>query len=100
MIIVTGAVTARPESFEALLEASLAHVRRSRTEPGCIGHAVRIDAENPLQLVFFEEWSDRAAAARRRGLFARPISPAGCPRPVPAREPRPVRRSCPRPGAP
>lgn len=61
MIIVTGAVTARLDAFEALLEASLEHVRRSRSEPGCLSHAVHIDAENPLRLVFFEEWVDREA---------------------------------------
>ena len=61
MIIVTGSVTAKPGSFEALLEASLAHVHRSRSEDGCISHAVRIDSEEPLKLVFFEEWRDIAA---------------------------------------
>ena len=52
-IIVRGDVTARPESFERLLEAALAHVARSRTEAGCIEHGVAVDAENPLRLVFF-----------------------------------------------
>ncbi|MDB5679873.1 putative quinol monooxygenase [Sphingomonas bacterium] len=61
MIIVTGSVTAKPGSFDALLEASLAHVHRSRTENGCISHAVRIDSEEPMKLVFFEEWRDVAA---------------------------------------
>ena len=61
MIIVTGSVTANPGQVEALLEASLAHVHRSRTEDGCISHAVRIDSEDPMKLVFFEEWRDMAA---------------------------------------
>lgn len=61
MIIVTGAVIARPEGFEALSEASLAHVRRSRAEPGCIHHAVNVDAENPLRLFFFEKWESMEA---------------------------------------
>jgi len=61
MIIVTGSVSARAGAFEALREACLAHVRRSRTEDGCISHAVRIDTENPLKLVFFEEWRDLAS---------------------------------------
>lgn len=61
MIIVTGSVTARPDSFEALLQASLDHVQRSRSEDGCISHAVHIDAEDPLRLVFFERWRDMAA---------------------------------------
>jgi quinol monooxygenase YgiN len=61
MIVVTGSVTARADSFEEVLELSLEHVRRSRTEPGCISHAVHVDCENPLRLVFFEQWADRAA---------------------------------------
>ncbi|MDB5468886.1 MAG: antibiotic biosynthesis monooxygenase [Caulobacter sp.] len=61
MLVVTGTVTARPDSFEAMLEAALHHVRRSRTEPGCLKHGVSIDAEDPLTLVFYEEWQDRAA---------------------------------------
>ncbi|MBU1378173.1 MAG: antibiotic biosynthesis monooxygenase [Alphaproteobacteria bacterium] len=61
MLIVTGSMTARPDSFVALREAALAHTRRSRAEPGCISHAVHVDCENPLRLVFYEEWADRAA---------------------------------------
>jgi quinol monooxygenase YgiN len=61
MLIVTGSVTARPETFEQLLEAALAHVRRSRAEPGCIGHSVHVDCEDPMRLFFYEEWEDRAA---------------------------------------
>jgi quinol monooxygenase YgiN len=61
MIIVNGAVTARAESFEILLEASLDHVARSRQERGCISHSVHLDCEDPLRLVFFEEWADRDA---------------------------------------
>ena len=61
MIVVTGSVTAREDSFDQMRELSLEHVRRSRTEPGCISHAVHVDCENPLRLVFFEQWADRAA---------------------------------------
>ena len=61
MIIVTGSVTARPDSFDALRKASLDHVHRSRTEPGCISHSVQVDCEDPLRLFFFERWSDMDA---------------------------------------
>jgi quinol monooxygenase YgiN len=61
MIVVTGSVTARADSFDEVRKLSLEHVHRSRTEPGCISHAVQIDCENPLRLVFFEQWADRAA---------------------------------------
>jgi quinol monooxygenase YgiN len=61
MIVVTGSVTARPDTFDEVRRLSLEHVHRSRTEPGCISHAVRVDCENPLKLVFFEQWADRAA---------------------------------------
>ena len=61
MIVVTGSVTARPDSFVEVRRLSLEHVHRSRTEPGCISHAVHIDCEDPMRLVFFEQWADRAA---------------------------------------
>ena len=61
MIVVTGSVTARADSFDEVRNLSLEHVRRSRTEPGCVSHAVHVDCENPLRLVFFEQWADRAA---------------------------------------
>jgi quinol monooxygenase YgiN len=71
MIVVTGSVTARPETFEEVQKLGLEHVRRSRTEPGCLSHAVHIDCENPLRLVFIEQWADRAALATH---FAVPAS--------------------------
>ena len=61
MIVVTGSVTARADSFDEVRKLSLEHVHRSRGEPGCISHAVHVDCENPLRLVFFEQWADRAA---------------------------------------
>lgn len=71
MIVVTGSVTARPETFEEVRRLSLEHVHRSRAEPGCISHAVHVDCDNPLRLVFFEQWADRAALAAH---FAVPAS--------------------------
>ena len=71
MIVVTGSVTARQDSFDEVRRLSLEHVHRSRGEPGCISHAVHVDCENPLRLVFFEQWADRAALLRH---FAVPAS--------------------------
>jgi quinol monooxygenase YgiN len=71
MIVVTGSVTARQDSFDEVRRLSLEHVHRSRGEPGCISHAVHVDCENPLRLVFFEQWADRAALLRH---FAVPTS--------------------------
>jgi quinol monooxygenase YgiN len=70
MIVVTGSVTARQDSFDEVLKLSLEHVRRSRTEPGCTSHAVHVDCENPLRLVFFEQWADRAALLAHFGVPA------------------------------
>jgi quinol monooxygenase YgiN len=61
MILVTGSVVARADSFDEVRRLSLEHVNRSRSEPGCISHAVHVDCEDPLRLVFLEQWSDRAA---------------------------------------
>ena len=71
MIVVTGSVVARQDAFEEVRKLSLEHVRRSRAEPGCISHAVHVDCENPLRLVFFEQWADRAALLAH---FAAPAS--------------------------
>lgn len=60
MIIVTGRIRARAGGLDELRKAALAHVRRSRTEPGCTSHDVAVDCEDPLALVFFECWSDLA----------------------------------------
>ena len=61
MLIVTGRIVARADSFDEVRAGALAHVARSRTEDGCISHGVAVDCENPLALVFFEEWRDWAA---------------------------------------
>ena len=61
MIIVTGTVLGTPATIDELIRSSLEHVRRSRLEPGCIAHAVHRDVEDPLRLVFVEQWSDKEA---------------------------------------
>lgn len=61
MVIVWGSIEAREEALETLRQLSVAHVHRSRREPGCISHSVHTDVENPLRLVFYEEWQDMPA---------------------------------------
>jgi len=61
MILVTGTVTAKPDTVDEMLRVSSDHVHRSRTEPGCISHHVSIDADDPLTLHFIERWQDEAA---------------------------------------
>ena len=61
MIIITGSIIAKSDTFDELRATSLAHVARSRTEDGCISHDVSVDCDNPLRLVFIEHWRDRAA---------------------------------------
>ncbi len=61
MIIVTGTVLGTPETIDELIRLSLEHVRRSRTEPGCVSHAVHRHVEEPLRLVFVERWADKAS---------------------------------------
>ena len=71
MIIVTGTVLAKPDTFDAVLKLSREHVERSRKEDGCISHDVHIDTGNRLRLFFFERWRDEAAL---RAHFAVPAS--------------------------
>jgi quinol monooxygenase YgiN len=61
VLIVTGSVQARPETIERVLAISLEHVRRSRQEPGCLLHSVHRDVEDPMRVVFLEQWSDADA---------------------------------------
>lgn len=58
MIIVIGAILAKPECIGELRNLSVEHVRRSRAEPGCLAHNVSVDDENELRLVFVEYWAD------------------------------------------
>lgn len=61
MIIVTGSVVVRPDDLDRAVAVALEHVRRSRTEPGCLLHSVHHDVEDPDRLMFLEHWADRAA---------------------------------------
>lgn len=61
MVIVTGTIRGTDDTIDELIELALIHVRRSRTEPGCISHDVHRHVEEPLRLVFVERWADRAA---------------------------------------
>lgn len=61
MLIVTGRIQARSDTVDQVLALSLAHVRRSRQEPGCLAHSVHRDCEDALRLVFVERWADADA---------------------------------------
>jgi quinol monooxygenase YgiN len=61
LLIVTGAVLARPDTREALLAEAVGHVHRSRREDGCMSHEVCVSADDPLRFVFTERWRDLAA---------------------------------------
>lgn len=61
MIVVVGSVKVKAGHMARAQELGLEHVRRSRTEPGCISHAMHVDCENPNRLVFLEEWADQAS---------------------------------------
>jgi len=61
VLIVTGSIRVRPDQLERALDLSLEHVRRSRTEPGCLLHSVHRDAEDDHRLVFLEHWADANA---------------------------------------
>ena len=61
VLIAIGSIRVSPEALDRALRLSLEHVRRSRTEPGCLLHSVHHDAEDPLRLVFLEHWVDAHA---------------------------------------
>lgn len=59
---------AKPDMLDALIEQCVAHSERSRAEPGCIAHNVHVDCENPLRLVFLEQWTDMDAVRTHFGV--------------------------------
>jgi quinol monooxygenase YgiN len=71
MILVTGSILARADTFADVLKLSLEHVERSRAEPGCVSHDVHRDCQNPMRLFFFEQWADEDTL---RAHFAVPES--------------------------
>lgn len=58
MLIVLGSVQARAETLDEMQRIAREHVVRSRSEPGCLAHAVHTDLDDPLRLVFIERWAD------------------------------------------
>jgi quinol monooxygenase YgiN len=70
MIIIEGALVAKPETVEELLALAVEHVHRSRLEPGCLAHGVARDVDNPLRLVFAERWADMDAVRTHFGVEA------------------------------
>lgn len=73
MIIITGSVSAKEGRLDELKRLAQAHVERSRTETGCLSHAMSLDAENPQRLLFVEQWTDMEAV---QAHFAAPGSKA------------------------
>ncbi|MFT5563265.1 MAG: quinol monooxygenase YgiN [Candidatus Azotimanducaceae bacterium] len=79
MIIVWGAVEAKPEFRLEIQRLGLEHVQRSRLEPGCITHSIQIDVENENRFIFYEEWLDMEAlqvhfSVPASGQFVKAIS--------------------------
>ena len=79
MILVLGSVVVADGQLESATALSQDHVRRSRTEPGCISHDLHHDATNPQRLVFVERWVDHAAlmqhfAVSESGVFVRDLT--------------------------
>jgi len=96
MIVVTGSVTARDSEVRRL---SLEHVHRSRSERGCISHAVHVDCENPPRLVFIEQWADRTALLAHFAVpasrdFVRALQRSPRPPPPSSFTTRPSSKSC------
>jgi quinol monooxygenase YgiN len=73
MIIITGDLLIKEGHMKQAMQASQKHVAHSRTEPGCISHAVYQDPEDGLGLFFYEQWADQGAIDAH---FALPSSQA------------------------
>jgi quinol monooxygenase YgiN len=97
MILVIGHVRIAAGALDAALALSRAHVQRSRTEPGCMSHAVHQDADDALHLVFVEQWADATALrthfgrADARGFVAALAPLAAAPPSIQIYQAEPVR---------
>ena len=60
VLIVTGSIQARPESIDKVRRSALRMCAAPR-EPGCLFDSVHHDVEDPLRLVFLEQWVDEDA---------------------------------------
>ena len=79
MVIVLGSVTIEEKSMDRAIELSLEHVKRSRSEPGCLSHGVHVDTEDATRLVFVERWQDMDALQQHfrvpeAGAFVKALS--------------------------
>ena len=63
MIIVLGSIVADQTRSKQFAGSAWSMCTGRAAEPGCVAHAVHIDCENPLKLVFIEKWTDAATLA-------------------------------------
>lgn len=61
MIIITGDLLIKEGSMKEAMQACQKHVIHSRSEHGCLSHAVYQDPEDSLRLFFYEQWENQAA---------------------------------------
>jgi quinol monooxygenase YgiN len=61
MIIITGDLLIKEGNMQEAMQACQKHVGHSRSEQGCISHAVYQDPEDSLRLFFYEQWENQAA---------------------------------------
>lgn len=59
MIYVIATLTIKPGSRDAVIEAAKPNIESTRQEPGCLRYDLNLDATNPNQLVFVEQWKSR-----------------------------------------
>jgi quinol monooxygenase YgiN len=69
VLIVTGSVTARPDTIDELIRISLEHVHRSRQEPGCLLHSLRAHFAVPGSNDFVRSARELAAGATAISIF-------------------------------
>jgi quinol monooxygenase YgiN len=68
MIILMARVKVRPERMLEATALSQQHATLSRSESGCVSHAVYKDSEYENQLVFVQEWESEQSVATHLAL--------------------------------
>lgn len=66
MIALISQLTAKPGMEEACQRHMLAMVEESRKEPGCLMYIAHRSLDNPLNFMFYEQYTDEAALQAHR----------------------------------
>ena len=86
IVIVQGEFEFKPEDRDAFLEGSVAGIRASREDPGCLEYLYAADPTDPGRAILSERWESKEALdGHLTRVRSTPPDPNGPQRPTPLR---------------